>query len=473
MAVEPVDRTDAHPDLKSKEKKMNRYKSVNAGTVAHLSRLPNDGFFFAGYNPLMWLMALLLAAVVAGCGGSDGVLASTSPGTSSTTVLPGVAGTTGANATNPTVISASPGNLATNVPTSTESWTAASGVVASGTLVTATFDAAMTPATITAAGTFTLKATTAGTNVPGSVTMNAASTVATFTPTAAALAANTKYTATVTTAAKNAGGTAMPKTVAWTFTTNATALTGQAPVNLLTAGDFAILANTQITCGAFCAGVASTVTGDVGQNSLNMLAGSGFTLTVDGSNDFATAVEVVGKLYAQDYTGGQLTSNGLTPAKLTLAGTDMTLAYNDAAGRTPAAGPPFLEAGTGNLNGLTLTPGVYTWAGNVTFGPGTGGNVTLSGGPDDVWIFQIGGYLRPGNGSTVTLVNPAGGVLPQAKNIFWQVAGSDATFGTTAHLEGVILTAGFITLNNGSTANSRLLSQTAVTLNGTVTQPAP
>ena len=443
---------------------MNRFESITGGTTSHSTRMPNDGNQVAGYKPLMWFMALLLAAVVAGCSGGDGV--ASTPVTS--TVLPGVAGTAGANATNPTVISANPRNLGTNVPTSTNSWIAAANVV-SGTLVTATFNAAMDPATITAAGTFTLKTTTGGTNVPGTVTMNAASTVATFTPTAAALAANTQYTATVTTAAKNAGSTAMPKAVAWSFTTNATVLTGQAPVNLLTAGDFVILANTQITCGASCGGVASTVTGDVGQNSLNMIAGSGFTITIDGANDFSTAVEVVGKLYAKDYTGGQLGSNGLTPTKLTLAGTDMTLAYNDAAGRTAAVGPPFLEAGTGNLDGLTLAPGVYTWAGNVT----STTSVTLSGGPDDVWIFQIGGYLRPGNGSNMTLSNPAGGALPQAKNIFWAVAGADATLGTTAHLEGVILTGtGFITLNAGATANSRLLSQTAVTLNGTVTQPA-
>lgn len=421
-------------------------------------------------KPLLWFMALLLAAVVAGCGGGDGVPAANPPGTNSSTVLPGVAGTAGANATNPTVISASPANLATNVATSTEHWdAAASGVVSTGTLVTATFNAAMDPATITAAGTFTLKKTIAGTDVPGTVTMNAASSVATFTPTAAALAVNTKYTATVTTAAKNAGGTAMPKAVAWTFTTKATAMTNQAPVNLLTAGDFAILANTQIACGASCANVAGTVTGDVGQNSLNMIQASGFTITEDSSYDFATAVEVVGKLYAQDYTGGFGNSNGLTPAKMTLAGTDMILAYNDAAGRTPGSGT-FLNPGAGgDIAGLTLVPGVYTFGSNVT----SSGAVTLSGGPDDVWIIQIAGYFRPGNASNMTLSNPSGGALPQAKNIFWAVAGSDATLDTTAHLEGVILTGtGFITLNTGATANSRLLSQTAVTLNGTVTQPA-
>lgn len=429
-------------------------------------------------KPLLWFMALLLAAVVAGCGGGDGVPAANPPGTNSSTVLPGVAGTAGANATNPTVISASPANLATNVATSTEHWDAAtSGVVSTGTLVTATFNAAMDPATITPVGTFTLKKTIAGTDVPGTVTMNAASSVATFTPTAPALAVNTKYTATVTTAAKNAGGTAMPKAVAWSFTTAAAAMTNQAPVNLLTAGDFAILANTAaITYN----GVASApaVTGDVGMATLTSASFAGFAnYAVDiPTNDFATADEVVvpGKLYAPDYTGGPPAANGLTPAKMTLAGTDMTLAYNDAAGRTAAVGAPFLEAGSpvGTLDLLTLTPGVYTWAGNVI--SSTASSVTLSGGPDDVWIFQIGGYFRPGDSSTMILSNPSGGAPPQAKNIFWAVAGSDATLGTTAHVEGVIMTGvGFITLNSLATVNGRLLAHTAVTVGGTVTQPAP
>lgn len=460
---------------------MNRYKSVNGGAVAHFTRLPNDGFLSAGYKPLMWLMALLLVAVVAGCGGSDGVLASTSPGTSSSTVLPGVAGTTGANATNPTVISASPSNLATNVPTSTESWTAASGVVSSGTLVTATFNAAMTPATITAAGTFTLKTTTAGTNVPGTVTMNAANTIATFTPTAAALTANTKYTATVTTAAKNAGGTAMPKAVAWSFTTNATALTGQAPVNLLTAGDFAILAQQGITLNDTTPTVTTVVTGDMGisPNGYASVTGANFTKTQDVSLDFWTSPEVVavpgvtasGRIYMSDDTGSGA-SLGITTAKVLQAKLDVIAAYNDAAGRTAGTGA-FSERGTGTLTGLTLVPGTYTWTTGVTWAGASA--VTLSGGPDDVWIFQIAGALTPGSSSTVTLVNPTiGGALPQAKNIFWAVA-SGVTIGTTAHMEGEVLSKTAITLNTSATANSRLLAQTAVTVNagGTVTQPAP
>lgn len=429
-------------------------------------------------KPLKWFMALLVVAVAAGCSsGSSNSTVVSPPGAVSSTVLPGVAGTPGANATNPTVISANPRNLATSVPTSTNSWNGVANVV-SGTLVSATFSSAMDPVTINSSpagtlSTFTLKTTTGSTNVAGIVAMNTANTVATFTP-SAALSANTSYTATITTAAKNAGSIiAMPKTVAWSFTTKSTILTGQAPVNLLTAGNFVIRANTAVTYNG-TAGVLA-VTGDVGisPNAASFI--TGFTVfAVDASNDFATAAEVAspGRIYAPGYTGGQGGSNGLTPAKMTAAESDNITAYNDAAGRTAGTGT-FLNAGGGSLDGLTLVPGVYTWGANLISSIGTNGNVTISGGPDDVFIFQVVGYFRPGNGSNMILSNPAGGALPQAKNIFWQVAGSDVTLGTTAHIEGVVLSMGFITLNSGATANSRLLARTAVTVGGTVTQPVP
>jgi hypothetical protein len=93
-------------------------------------------------------------------------------------------------------------------------------------------------------------------------------------------------------------------------------------------------------------------------------------------------------------------------------------------------------------------------------------DVTLSGGPDDVWIFQVAGTLNQANATHVTL---AGGAL--AKNIFWQVAGA-VTLGTTAHFEGVILAKTMIAVNTGASVNGRLLAQTAVTLQmNAVTQP--
>lgn len=59
----------------------------------------------------------------------------------------------------------------------------------------------------------------------------------------------------------------------------------------------------------------------------------------------------------------------------------------------------------------------------------------------------------------------------KASNIFWQVGG-EATLGTTAHFEGVILSMTGITLRTGASLNGRALAQTAVILDGnTVVQP--
>ena len=140
----------------------------------------------------------------------------------------------------------------------------------------------------------------------------------------------------------------------------------------------------------------------------------------------------------------------------------MGTAYSDAAGRTNPA--PVTELGGGEIGGLTLAPGLYKWGTGVLITT----DVTLSGGPNDVWIFQIAGGLTQASATKVILT---GGAL--AKNVFWQAAGVVA-LGTTAHFEGIVLSATAITLNTGATVNGRLLSQTNVTLiNNTVTQPAP
>lgn len=403
-------------------------------------------------KPQTWLTAVLLAAFVAGCGGGGGG----SAGITANTVLPGAAGTPGASATDPTVGSSSPRNGATNVPTSES--------VGVGTRLSATFTQAMNPATINSspAGTlltFTLRETVSGTDVPGTVAMNAANTIATFSPSAAALLPNTNYTATVTTAAKSAGGTAMASPVAWTFTTNAIALTGQAPVNLGTAGDYVIFANTGIanatTCGGQC------ITGDMGVGpGVTSTAITGFNLILPVGSPFSTSAQVNGNIYAFDYAAP-------TPTKVTTASSDMGLAYTDAAGR-PAGVGPNLNIGAGTVTTQTLAPGVYTWGSNVTLGAGQ--TLTLSGSATDVWIFQIAGSLTTAATSKVLLT---GGAVP--KNVFWQVAGASVNIGAAPALfEGVVLAQVAINLGNGAIANSRLLAQAAVNLDATtVTQPAP
>src|ERR1022692_2251712 len=389
--------------------------------------------FESSYRPPMF-MPLLLAALLAG-GGIGRVFAAVDPGV---TVAPG---TLVGAATEPTVVSSSPSNRATNVPTSTNN----SDNVVTGTAVTATFSQPMDPATVNSSSagnllTFTVKETT-GNDVPGTVVMNAANTVATFTPTSSALNPYTSYTATVTTAAKNAGGVAMANPIAWRFTTNAVAFTGQKPVRLGEAGIFAILTKSGIT-DVF----PSVIKGDVGASPIT------------GAAIHVRCVEMMkGIIYSVDKAGPPCRVTD--PPLLTRAVGDMEIAYTNAAGRKH---PNFIDLGAGKIGGLTLVPGLYKWNTRVLIST----DVTISGGRNAVWIFQIAGTLTQANATRVILKDGA-----RPKNIFWQTSGSVA-IGTTAHFEGVILAKTKIAMKTGASANGRLLSQTAVSLQkNAVTRP--
>ncbi len=217
---------------------------------------------------------------------------------------------------------------------------------------------------------------------------------------------------------------------------------GPAPVDLGTAGTFAILSKTGITDV-----YASAVKGNVG------------TSPITGAALLLTCGEVRGQVFTVD-AAGPLPCAVNDATLLTAAVGDMEFAYNDAAGRVS---PNFTELGAGEIGGLTLSAGLYKWGTGVLITT----DVTLSGGPNDVWIFQVAGTLNQANATRVTL---AGGAL--AKNIFWQVAGA-VTIGTTAHFEGVVLAKTMIAVNTGASVNGRLLAQTAVTLQmNAVTQPA-
>lgn len=374
-------------------------------------------------------MALLFAALLAG-GGILRVFAA---------VDSGIRAAPGA----PTVISSSPSNRATNVPTSTNT----SGNVVTGAAATATFSQPMDPETInsSAAGnllTFTV-AEANGNDVPGTVSMNASNTVATFTPTSVALNPDTSYTATLTTAARNAIGVAMDNPIAWTFTTNAVEFTGQTPVSLGKAGPFAILTKSGIT-DVF----PSVINGDVGASPI-----TGAAIHLKCSEIKTGTVYSVNK-------AGPLPCRVTDPSLLTKAVSDMEIAYTDAAGRK---NPNFINRGAGLIGGLTLVPGLYKWTTRVLITK----NVTISGGPDAVWIFQIAGSLTQANATRVILKGGA-----RSKNIFWQTSG-EVVIGTTAHFEGVTLAKTKIAMKTGASANGRLLAQTAVTLQmNAVTQPA-
>jgi len=219
------------------------------------------------------------------------------------------------------------------------------------------------------------------------------------------------------------------------------AMGAQATVNLGTAGNYAILAKSGISTVP-----SSAVTGALGVSPIKSSAITGFSLILDSSGQFSTSSQVTGKVYAPDYASP-------TPVNLTAAVGDMQTAYTDAAGRTL---PDYTELGSGNIGGKNLAAGLYKWSTGVSIPT----DVTLSGGPNDVWIFQVAGDLSIADATSVIL---SGGA--QAKNIFWQVAGGvGAALGTTSHFEGTILAVAGINLATGASINGRLLAQTAVTL---------
>jgi hypothetical protein len=285
------------------------------------------------------------------------------------------------------------------------------------------------------------------TPVQGNVTYGATGTTAFFTP-KSTLAANAVFTASLSTGVLDLAGNALSAPFAWSFTTGTSAARGPAVVGLGTAGNFAVLAKTAISTVP-----SSSITGDIAVSPAAATYLTGFSLVADATNVFSTSPQIVGKAYAANYAVP-------SPSNLTTAVSNMESAYSDAAGRST---PDFLELGTGNIGGKTLVPGLYKWTSTVT----VPADVVLSGGANDVWIFQTTGDLTVSAGKRITL---SGGA--QAKNIFWQVAGK-ATFGATSHFEGIVLSKTAITLQTGATMNGRALAQTEVALQqATLTQPA-
>ena len=349
------------------------------------------------------LIALVALFAVIGCSNSSGST------------------TTDVDTTAPTVLSTVPANQSTDV-----------GINGA---FSARFSEAMDHATIVAANFTVFDDAATPVAVAGTVSYDLPNMTARFAPTVI-LQNGTQYTATLTTSVADSEGNTMDANHVWTFTTAAAGI-GPAPVLLGTAGNFVILAKTAISTVP-----ASVITGDIGVSPAAETFLTGFSQTK--FTGYSTAPQVTGFMYAADMTPP-------TPTMMTTAISDMETAYTDAAGRVT---PDYVNVGTGAIGGMTLTAGLYNWTSSVTIGA----DLTISGGANDVWIFQMSGDLTMSNGFSVFL---SGGA--QAKNIFWQVAG-ETIIGTTAHFEGVILSQTAITMNTGASMNGKALAQSQVAL---------
>jgi hypothetical protein len=215
-------------------------------------------------------------------------------------------------------------------------------------------------------------------------------------------------------------------------------------------GYFVLLAKTGITNVT-----GSSISG--GALGLSPAAASfitGFGLIADSTNVFSTSavVQPPAKIYASNYAAP-------SPSNLTTAVLAMQAAYSDATGRT---NPDHLNLASGNLGGLTLAPGLYTWGTGVTIPS----DVTIAGSATDVWIFQISNDLDLSTAKRVTL---SGGA--KASNIFWQVAGQ-VTLHATSHFEGILLSQTGVTLQTSASMNGRVFAQSLIALdNNAITAP--
>ena len=246
----------------------------------------------------------------------------------------------------------------------------------------------------------------------------------------------------------DASGSVNPLTVTMNanknITANFTATVALGPVlpGLGGAANFVTLTESGIST----TGVTS-ITGNIGVSPITSTAITGFGLIMSTDGQSSHTPIVSGLVYASDYAVP-------TPGNLTTAVSDMETAYTNSNNLvTPA---PVVGLGAGDISGLTLPPGLYKWGTGVLV---TNAGVTLAGGPNDTWVFQIGVDLTINNSAIIHLTGGA-----QAKNIYWVVAGQ-ATLGTNVIFNGDILSKNLISLNTGASITGRLLAQKAVTLN--------
>lgn len=224
-----------------------------------------------------------------------------------------------------------------------------------------------------------------------------------------------------------------------------------APLNLGSAGLYTVLAQSGITTTG-----ATSIQGNIGVWPITGAAMTGFSNAMDNSGIFSTSGRVSGNLYGANYSG-------TTPGKLSQAIGDMQTAFTNA----NLLSSPLISSlpAAGNISGQSLTPGIYKYGSSLMV---AGSGVTLNGGPNDVYVFQIGSSLTVAAGAVVTLT---GGL--NASNVYW-IVGSAATFGANANFSGIILAKTAVTLNTGDVFTGRIFAQTAVTMiANTVNVPLP
>jgi len=211
---------------------------------------------------------------------------------------------------------------------------------------------------------------------------------------------------------------------------------------LVGTSNFAVLAGTTVTNDG-----ASLITGDLGVSPgtaitgfqpgpLNMISGPG---TVTGGLGIVT-----GTVYAAGPVAAQAHNDAVT-------------AYNFLVAQVPDT----IYSGVTQLNGLTFTPGVYSFAPSANLQVNGTVYLDFQGNSDALFIFQMGSTLVTMSGSKVIARNNSSATC-NGSNVFWAV-GSSATI-DGAQFVGSVIANTTITMTSGSDVSGKLWA-----LNGEVT----
>jgi hypothetical protein len=366
----------------------------------------------------------------------------------------------------PTIISATPADLATGICPNAS--------------VNVTFSTAMDQTTVTTA-TFVVTDPTLAV-VSGVITFDVTGTIATFTP-LNPLTVNTVYTVTISNTVTDLAGNPLANTGApnpWTFTTASApcipppALGAAAPFGGFGGG-----------AGMTNSGINTVINGDIGTTGVSTTM-TGFHDTTEPYIQFSSGCIYtettlnVGTVNGEIFTDppaptitcpnegtGPATLPGTT-AYVALQAYNAALATYNSLALMPTTGPD-PTGGTENLGGLTIPPGVYKSASGTFAISGSDLTLDAQGNANAVWVFQMGtsltvGLAGPLGARNVILINGA-----QAANVFWQV-GSSATInaaGGGTFVGTVISSAGIAVSTAGNAAittiNGRLIALHAST----------
>lgn len=217
---------------------------------------------------------------------------------------------------------------------------------------------------------------------------------------------------------------------------SATVLSGESAVPLGSASTFVVLAGTTITNDG-----ASLLDGDIGVSPGTAITGFE-PIPLNNISGPGTVTPGLGIVTGTIYAGGPVAAQ---------AQVDAAIAYNYLVSQVP----DLIYSGVTQLDGLTFTPGVYSFAPSANLQVNGKVYLDFQGDNDAVFIFQLGSTLVTMAGSQVIALNYNDQTCT-GSNVYWSV-GSSATIDGNQFI-GTVIAFTSISMTYGANVSGRMLA---------------